>query len=31
MLAIEIDGMSHNSEEAFLKDEARENQLRSFE
>lgn len=30
MLAIEIDGMSHNSEEAFLKDEFRENKLRNF-
>jgi very-short-patch-repair endonuclease len=30
MLAIEIDGMSHHSEEAFLKDELRENKLRSF-
>jgi very-short-patch-repair endonuclease len=30
MLAIEIDGMSHNSEEAFVKDELRENKLKSF-
>jgi len=30
MLVIEIDGMSHNSEEAFLKDEMRENRLKSF-
>ncbi|WP_299585102.1 endonuclease domain-containing protein [Mucilaginibacter sp.] len=27
MLAIEIDGMSHNHEEAFLKDEIRQNNL----
>jgi very-short-patch-repair endonuclease len=30
MLAIEIDGMSHNHEEAFLKDEARQQKLESF-
>jgi very-short-patch-repair endonuclease len=30
ILVIEIDGMSHNSEEAFLKDELRENRLRRF-
>jgi very-short-patch-repair endonuclease len=30
MLAIEIDGMSHNHEEAFLKDEARQQRLESF-
>lgn len=30
MLAIEIDGMSHNHEEAFLKDEIRQKKLESF-
>lgn len=30
MLAIEIDGMAHNHEEAFLKDEIRQNKLESF-
>lgn len=30
MLAIEIDGMSHHNEDAFLKDELREKKLRSF-
>lgn len=30
MLAVEIDGMSHNHEEAFLKDEIRQNKLESF-
>ncbi|HJP62325.1 MAG TPA: DUF559 domain-containing protein [Mucilaginibacter sp.] len=30
MLAIEIDGMTHNSEEAFLKDELRQSKLESF-
>ncbi|MFI5162730.1 MAG: endonuclease domain-containing protein [Sphingobacteriales bacterium] len=30
MLVIEIDGMSHNDEEAFLKDGIRENKLKSF-
>lgn len=30
MLVIEIDGMSHNFEEAFLKDEIRQNRLESF-
>jgi len=30
MLAIEIDGMSHNYEEAFLKDEARQQKMESF-
>ena len=30
MLAIEIDGMSHNHEEAFLKDEIRQKKLKSF-
>ena len=30
MLAIEIDGMSHNHEEAFLKDEIRQNNLENF-
>jgi very-short-patch-repair endonuclease len=30
MLAIEIDGMSHNHEEAFLKDEARQQTLETF-
>src|SRR5580698_6047084 len=30
MLAIEVDGMSHNFEEAFLKDELRENNLKNF-
>jgi very-short-patch-repair endonuclease len=30
MLAIEIDGMSHNNEEAFAKDEIRQQKLESF-
>ena len=30
MLAIEIDGMSHNYEEAFIKDELRQQKLESF-
>lgn len=30
MLAIEIDGMSHNYEEAFTKDEKRQGKLESF-
>jgi very-short-patch-repair endonuclease len=30
MLAIEIDGMSHNYEEAFIKDEIRQQKLESF-
>lgn len=30
MLAIEIDGMSHNNEEAFTKDEIRQQKLESF-
>jgi very-short-patch-repair endonuclease len=30
MLAIEIDGMSHDSEEAFAKDELRQGKLESF-
>lgn len=30
MLAIEIDGMSHNHEEAFNKDEVRQQKLESF-
>src|SRR5258708_33246881 len=30
MLVIEIDGMSHNYEEAFLKDEIRQSKLESF-
>lgn len=30
MLAIEIDGMSHNNEETFLKDEIRQQKLESF-
>jgi len=30
MLAIEIDGMSHNNEEAFLKDEIRQKKLESL-
>src|ERR1700730_10593889 len=30
MLAIEIDGMSHNYEEAFLKDEVRQERLESL-
>lgn len=30
MLAIEIDGMTHNNEEAFLKDELRQSKLESF-
>ena len=30
MLAIEIDGMSHNHEEAFLKDEIRQQKLEGF-
>jgi very-short-patch-repair endonuclease len=30
MLAIEIDGMSHNHEEAFAKDELRQEKLESF-
>lgn len=30
MLAIEIDGMSHNHEEAFLKDEIRQSKLESL-
>jgi len=30
MLAIEIDGMSHNHKEAFLKDEIRQKRLESF-
>jgi very-short-patch-repair endonuclease len=30
MLAIEIDGMSHNHEEAFLKDEIRQQKLESL-
>ncbi len=30
MLAIEIDGMSHNNEEAFLKDELRQQKLESL-
>jgi len=30
MLAIEIDGMSHNHEEVFLKDEIRQQKLESF-
>jgi len=30
MLAIEIDGMSHNNEEAFLKDEVRQQKIESF-
>ncbi len=30
LLVIEIDGMSHHSEEAFLKDEIREIKLKSF-
>jgi very-short-patch-repair endonuclease len=30
MLVIEIDGMSHNYEEVFLKDEARQNKLERF-
>ena len=30
MLAIEIDGMSHNFEEAFLKDEIRQQRLESL-
>ena len=30
MLAIEIDGMSHNYEEAFLKDETRQDRLESL-
>jgi len=31
MLAIEIDGMSHNHEEAFLKDEIRQQKLETLE
>ena len=31
MLAVEIDGMSHNHEEAFAKDEIRQRKLDSFE
>lgn len=30
MLAIEIDGMSHNHEEVFSKDETRQQKLESF-
>ncbi|GAA3974404.1 endonuclease domain-containing protein [Mucilaginibacter dorajii] len=30
MLAIEIDGMSHNNEEAFVKDEIRQRKIESF-
>src|ERR1700744_1592162 len=30
MLAVEIDGMSHNYEEAYLKDELRQQKLESF-
>jgi very-short-patch-repair endonuclease len=30
MLAIEIDGMSHNHGEAFIKDELRQQKLESF-
>jgi very-short-patch-repair endonuclease len=30
MLVVEIDGMSHNNEEAFLKDEVRQRKLESF-
>jgi len=30
MLAIEVDGMTHNSEEAFLNDELRQNKLESL-
>jgi len=30
MLAIEIDGISHNHEEAFVKDEIRQNRLESL-
>jgi len=30
MLAIEVDGMSHDNEEAFLKDIQRQNKLESF-
>jgi len=30
MLAIEVDGMSHDSEEAFLKDEVRQSRLESL-
>ena len=30
MLAIELDGMSHNNEEAFIKDEIRQAKLESF-
>ncbi|HVW13149.1 MAG TPA: endonuclease domain-containing protein [Mucilaginibacter sp.] len=30
MLAIEIDGLSHGNEEAFVKDEVREKNLKSF-
>ena len=30
MLAIEVDGMSHNHEEAFAKDEIRQKRLESF-
>ena len=30
MLAIEVDGMSHNHEEAFAKDETRQKRLESF-
>jgi len=30
MLLVEIDGMSHNNEEAFVKDETRQKKLESF-
>ena len=30
MLAIEVDGMSHNFEEAFIKDEVRQSRLESL-
>ncbi len=30
MLIVEIDGMSHNNEEAFVKDEIRQKKLESF-
>ena len=30
MLAIEIDGMSHDNEEAYLKDQERQSRLESF-